>query len=273
MYDETCQDDCLRVTCGNGVIDIIEAGKDTTGYYDEVRLGEPGVSCGSSILACNDRCECVLAEICGDGLRQGAEDCEPEPKDTTGDHESRCFPGESCNIYCECELPCGNGDVDEFEDCDPGEPESSCATGELCDPDFCYCTVPSCNDGFVEGEEACEFDLSDGTPFGDCLNAATPLCHPDTCQCTDAVCGDGAMTADETCEFAVGGEDLGDCSGSTPLCDPVSCSCTDAVCGDGVITGPEGCDVDDQGEALDASPSPCAWIAPARRTAAQLAWA
>jgi cysteine-rich repeat protein len=109
---------------------------------------------------------------------------------------------------------CGDGVVDEGEECDDGND---------IDTDDCTnaCTIAVCGDGIVhEGVEEC--DDGNDIDTDDCTNA-----------CTIAVCGDGIVH--EGVEECDDGNDIDtdDCTNA----------CTIAVCGDGIVhEGVEDCD-------------------------------
>ncbi len=110
---------------------------------------------------------------------------------------------------------CGNGDIDDGEDCDDAGPS------EDCDDD---CTVAVCGDGHVNvaAGESCD----DGVESESC-NA----------NCTPASCGDGVINAaaGETCEKR----------GESETCDA---DCTAVECGDGVLNAAAGEACDDGGD-------------------------
>lgn len=142
---------------------------------------------------------------------------------------------------------CGNGILDDFEECDPGDafigpgqaclsgcvinvcgdgdagPDEQCDDGNTDDTDGCRndCILGTCNDGNVDPGEECDdgnFDDTDG-----CIS-----------DCTFARCGDGFIqSGNEECDD---GDD-----GNTPFgaCTP---ECTLNVCGDGFQRFDEQCD-------------------------------
>ena len=183
----------------------------------------PGILCGdgvpSAIEGCDDgplnsdtqpgacRTSCKLPG-CGDGVVDPGEACDD------GDLES----GDGCEPSCQHSVLCGNGDLDAGELCDQGAANSDTAPGACrldCTPATCGDGVrdpaEGCDDGNLEGGDACE---------GDCS--------------VPAACGNGKLDAHEACD---GGELASDVI-------PGACrtDCTLPRCGDGVIDFGETCD-------------------------------
>jgi hypothetical protein len=122
----------------------------------------------------------------------------------------------------EPEIPpdCGNGELDDGEECDDGAANSNS------EPDACRldCTRAHCGDGVTDSGEECD----DGTGNSDTV--------PDACRldCTRARCGDGVTDGGEECDDGAGNSDTA----------PDACrlDCTRARCGDGVVDSGEDCD-------------------------------
>ncbi|EDM77756.1 putative lipoprotein [Plesiocystis pacifica SIR-1] len=146
---------------------------------------------------------------------------------------------------------CGDGILDEDEECDDGLFNAANAT---CTP---LCTVQVCGDGFVGPGEACD-DGDDDDDDGCTNSCALPTCgdanvdpgeecddgdddNTDAClnTCLNAACGDGFVREGvEQCDDA-------------NLSDTDACltSCVDAACGDGFVH--EGVEQCDDGNASD----------------------
>jgi cysteine-rich repeat protein len=122
---------------------------------------------------------------------------------------------------------CGDGVIDDGEQCDFGEANDNSGACTL------SCTVAACGDGNVyEGVEECD----DG-------NTANT---DDCAQCTAAFCGDGFTQAGvEECDD---GNDVED--------DACTSGCVGRLCGDGNVQGNEQCD-DGNLTDTDACPSTC----------------
>jgi cysteine-rich repeat protein len=128
---------------------------------------------------------------------------------------------------------CGDGQMDEGEECDDGNVDET-------DACLTTCLMASCGDGFVQLDvEACDDGDDDDTD--ECL----ATCEP-------ASCGDGAVQAGEE-ECDDGDDD------DTDECLP---DCVAAKCGDGVVqSGVEACDDGNLVE-LDTCSNACAELVP-----------
>lgn len=114
-----------------------------------------------------------------------------------------CYGGAHCNPNTgECE-ECGNGIIEESEDCDD-EGES-----DTCNAD---CTIAECGDGILNMTAGEECDGSDSAACG-----GRP-CRAD-CTCAPPTCGDGIVDAGEVCD----GDDNERCSGRRCKAD---CTCS-----------------------------------------------
>ena len=162
---------------------------------------------------------------------------------------------------------CGNGVVDDGEDCDGTAP--ACAdlgfTGGVafCNSDCtlntvgCTGTSGSCGNGVIDAGEACDgFNLQGSSCANFGFSGGTLRCA-DNCQldftsCTETsiVCGDGVVAGGEDCDGAnLNGQSctsLGYDSGSLRCAscafDTSRCVSTGPVCGNGVIETGEACD-------------------------------
>ena len=107
---------------------------------------------------------------------------------------------------------CGNGEVEEGEECDDGNTE---------DTDACTnaCTSAICGDGVVQaGAEECDDGNTDDTDA--CVST-----------CKKAVCGDGYVGPGEMCD-----------DGNNDDADECTNACAPAGCGDMIVQAGEECD-------------------------------
>jgi cysteine-rich repeat protein len=141
--------------------------------------------------------------VCGDGVPEGAEQCD----DGNDDNTDGCLT--SCML-----ATCGDGFVqDGVEQCDDGNDDNS-------DACLTTCRTATCGDGFVQdGVEECD----DGNDDND------DAC-PTTCRLSS--CGDGFVQPGEECD-----------DGNGDSTDGCLNTCRTATCGDGFVrAGVELCD-------------------------------
>jgi hypothetical protein len=160
---------------------------------------------------------CAETGICGDGIVEPGEMCDPPN-------------GGACDFACQDRL-CGDGVVEPGEACDP--PNGSTCTSS--------CQRPFCGNNIIEPGEQCDPPTSPGcnsacqfASCGDGVRDTGEECDPPdgtTCRpgCILARCGDGVVDPGETC-------DPPDGAACGPNCLPP------AVCGDGIIEPGERCD-------------------------------
>ncbi|MEO0460512.1 MAG: DUF4215 domain-containing protein [Myxococcota bacterium] len=124
-------------------------------------------------------------------------------------------------------LRCGDGKVDDDEQCDDGNrlPDDGCTPEcrfNVCGDGFAHATLEECDDGNDANNDACVI-----------------LCNGDDCECFDNVCGDGFV--DET---PTGSGPVEECDdGNLNESDGCLNTCRLNVCGDGVVlSGVEACD-------------------------------
>jgi len=127
---------------------------------------------------------------CGNGTREGAEECD----------DGNAVDGDGCDSTCVI-TGCGNGVVTSGEACDDG----NLLTGDGCSP---ACAVEGvCGDGVTEPFEQCD---DSNTVSGDGCDA----------NCTLTGCGNGIVTAGEQCDEGA--------ANGTSLCCSVTCAGIDA---------------------------------------------
>jgi len=158
--------------------------------------GEPttgGESTGTLCPVGAESCPCTSGGSCDDGLACEAGACAPGC--TPGDKGCTCSEGGGCFTPWVCMAgtceegvseTCGDGQVDEFEECDGGDDNSdagACTSS---------CKTATCGDGLVGPGETC--DGGDGC----------------TATCVLSSCGNGKLDPGEECEPA--SEDDVECS-------------------------------------------------------------
>ena len=142
--------------------------------------------------------------------------------------------GDGCSATCTIE-ECGNGIKDPGEECDDGNDDNF----DECRND---CTLPDCGDGIIdEGEECDDGELNGEVcepPYNGSCTYCTEICQNETLY--DGYCGDGIINGPEECDD--GNDDNED-----------SCrnDCTLPYCGDGIIDEGEECDCGEDGEEGD----------------------
>ena len=123
---------------------------------------------------------------------------------------------------------CGDGDVDDGEECDEGRdngaPSSTCTA---------KCKLNVCGDGVRGPGEECD----EGSDNGD-----TEAC---TSACVLAECGDGLLGPKEQCD-----------DGNDDPLDGCTHECRLPICGDGIVSATEGCD-DGNTEDFDGCDATC----------------
>lgn len=184
-----CDDQCLCVGCGNGRVDEGESCDYTA---------EPTGCVEDEYTYCASDCECVSARpdpFCGDAVINLDEECEPRV-------EPSCPDGQYCSDECFC-VGCGNGRIDDGEQCDYEAEPTGCDGNGYCSS-YCSCVVGApterptgppavdeyCGDGTLEDGEECESGVPPHCPDGQ-------FCD-EYCQCNG--CGNGRVDEGEACD-------------------------------------------------------------------------
>lgn len=234
-----CTEDCLLPRCGDSVVS--PKSKWYAGEECEPETGYFYVLDTTSKLKLERR---YLSQSCGFTCTQPV--CTPEGKCAGGctwvDTQKSCSDpantsggaspaqGTAGIAASASSVPlspnCGNGKLDEGEQCDDGN---------AIDRDLCpnTCKTPLCGNGVREGREECD----DGNQNN------LDVCPND---CALAVCGDGVREGPEQCD-----------DGNVNNLDACLNSCQVSLCGNGVTEGTEECD-DGNRNSFDLCPNDCA---------------
>eukprot|EP00961_Rhodomonas_salina_P060646 814229-Rhodomonas_salina.1 len=192
--------------------------------------------------------------VCGDGRRQGAEQCDVGAgEDTAGCQSCVTLAGYSCQGMAPdvCEAGCGDGTRVNAEECDDGNNATNDGCSELCrleegwtcdldaNGQTTNCTT-TCNDGIKAGTEACDSGSLNGQGHGcaaNCTMTAGAVCVADeaglsVCQ----VCGNGALEGDEVCDD---GDTTDGCVACAAVRDGWRCTGGDFATADTCTAGPD----------------------------------
>ena len=240
----TCDADCTAPACGDGFLNPV--------------LGEV---CDDGNTSNGDGCssDCRRFERCGDGNRQGAEECDSGGINTNTCDANCTFPACGDNFTNPAFNPPGPINA---EQCDVDTNNDGVAEDvATCDSD---CSLPACRDGHVNpsfdpdgagpatGEQCddnnavntddcvntCQFNVC-GDGFRDQQGPVTEACdtagNSQTCDadCTAPSCGDGFTNPNFDPDGAgPRPPEQCDTSGDTAACDS---DCTTPSCGDGHV--------------------------------------
>lgn len=194
----------------------------------------------------------TLGEVCGDGILQGAEECDPPGNPTCPGSTAGAFV--ACGADCTCAFStCGHDPCTEGDPLSPScEPcvDALCAADPYCCQfgwdsicvravnEFCGAgTCPGCGDGVVSGGEVCDVAAPESCGPGG-------QCSPDCTACS--VCGDGEVQWAEQCDPPGALACAGSVAGSFVECG-ADCSCPGTCSHSPCVTGAP----------LDSSCDPC----------------
>jgi hypothetical protein len=227
------------VSCSNGAAGECPGGTgcpDTPEEcLDQICRNPGSCGCGALTVCTFDGVDILPPPVCGDGRREGDEECDPGI-DPTGFGENDCDCPDQCQPDCTCPSPkvcsvsCSNGAAGEC----PG------GTGCPDTPEECLdqiCRNPgSCGCGALT---VCTFDGVDILP--------------------PPVCGDGRREGDEECDPGVDPTGFGENDCACPDQCQTDCTCPGAgdVCGNNVREGAEQCDGTDNAACLDLCQANC----------------
>ncbi|MCA9681819.1 MAG: DUF4215 domain-containing protein [Myxococcales bacterium] len=218
---------------------VLFAGCGRTDAVVDVPLDDEGTSFSYEDTVDTDTTDTTdIAEECGNGIVEGAEECD----------DGNGFDGDVCTNACVF-AECGDGILWEgVEECDPGfggvGPGEACVPGCFfaeCGDGFLWVGVELCDDGNLIDGDGCNSDCAPGT-CGDGNVDAGEQCddqnasNEDSClnSCLFNSCGDGFLnTGVEEC-------DNGPLNSDSAAC---KLDCSANICGDGdVLVGDEECD-------------------------------
>jgi hypothetical protein len=136
---------CGPAICGDGAVQTFN-GEECDSASDALCPG------GCNPPGHPQQCRCSPVPECGNGIREGAEHCDPgNPIDPPDDENC---PG-LCQPNCICEVLCGDGIRIDPEECD-GAADTSCGgVAGRCLMD-CTCPPVACGNGFRDPDEECD---------------------------------------------------------------------------------------------------------------------
>ena len=261
----------IRDICGNALVETGELCDDGN------TSGGDGCSADCTVIEQGYECPmrggaCKLVETppgpedekCGNGVMDEGEQCD-DGNNLSGDgcsSECQTESGYECEVAgqpCEekpiSDVPCGNGQLDDGEDCDDGNTldgdgcSSICTVEEgwECDTEECHTT---CGDGILTGAEVCDdWNTEDGDGCSaDCMTIEEGYtCIEDmgASYCVTEGCGDQKIEEGEQCDEGTNSNDPDytsygwDEANDKPYC--FMCKHSN-FCGDGKVTGDEQCD-------------------------------
>ncbi len=214
--------------CGNNVVDASELcdGVDLAGQTCQGRGFVAGTLLCLADCSGFDENGCTISETCGNGQRDGMEECDQSD-----------LAGTTCEVL---------GYLGGTLDC-----QANCLFDES------GCNNGTCGNGAIEGSEQCDGVNLDGETcitrgYGGGALACSASCTFDETLCGASTCGNSVVDAGEDCE----GSDLNgaDCTtegfaGGTLACDSTcafdTSGCSATACGNATVETGEDCDGSD----------------------------
>jgi cysteine-rich repeat protein len=231
----TCAPVTLTLVPGTSDLNIPASSAPPMTAFTVTSAGTFDYVCDPMLHTCQESClsgrgtsqlrvTCGAAALCGDGVVNACEQCDPATSPTG------CSGGQTCTSSCTCQAaPDADGDgVPNGSDQCPGTPP-----GQVVDSAGCSCGQKDCSDTNVCTTDSCN------TSNAQCGHTPIPNCPP-------TGCGNGVVTSSEACDDrnAADGdgcsvlcqiEDGWACAGQPSICSP--------ICGDGKVRGSEKCDL------------------------------
>lgn len=162
---------------------------------------------------------------CGNGVVEYGEACETS--ELGANCSDTCALVPQCNAYGECYSICGDGVLDDLENCDDGNRRDGDGCDGLCNTEAGYACVSETRVVAVNAGVPEPGDMGGSEPVPDSVYVKMSVCTP--------VCGDGMQQRGENCDPAAPGNERGStCSGF--------CTLAYNFCGNGLVDGEETCD-------------------------------
>ncbi|MFA6198770.1 MAG: hypothetical protein WC734_06515, partial [Patescibacteria group bacterium] len=183
-----------------------------------------------------DRTTYSVGGVCGDGIINASEECEPSLANTCSNDPT---------ISCRSDLDCGSGTCRTSEEFCPGGTGRRSRTCNLATcrwNDWGTC-LATCGNGIVDAGEACDRGRGGGRiPGGGTLPTNQYQCST-VCRMSGGYCGDGILQSGvgERCDDGVDNGRYGRKADGTPYC-ATGCVGSAPFCGNTVTDGREECD-------------------------------
>lgn len=200
------------------------------GVLDSGEACDPGIASGNG--ACPTTCDssepCVSLTLTGDASMCTAE-CVSEAITSCAPADGCCPENCNANNDNDCVVECGNSVVEGSEECDGDCPVTvaDCSDNRACTEDVITGSATNC-DAVCSNPTIVECIDDDG-----CCLAACDASRDNDCSDT---CGNGAIDTGETCDPGIAAGDTGAC--------PTACDDSRACTNDTTIGDPGNCDVE-----------------------------